>query len=483
MYVKLFSLLLVGIIHAEVNNWNLPVDEHVPYLTSSNFNSFLNDHPIVFVKFYAPWCGHCKKMTPEYQRLVLRTSSQKNGIPVVKVDATKEQDLATKYGIKGYPMLKLFKNGEIIDYKGPRVETYMYNFIMRESGDLVKQINSREELQEFQKNTLAVLYVLSEHNQTALDELTEMAKNMPDMLFAYSVNSEHLNILGLKGKYNVVIVRSFDDGNKSFESSEPFTPEEIKGFIETHKNPLLVEFDEKIAQKILGERKPAMILFTDDFDAPVVEDFRYVAMNFKGSMYFGISKISSKFGPRLAAMADVARGPAIRIIQAFPQGITKFIIENISKQGIISGLENFRAGKLPPSYKSELVPPAQTGAVKNIIGNNFFGEVINNEKFVLVEGYAPWCGHCKNLEPIYEELAQKLSNHNDITIAKMDATKNEFPLFKVVGYPTLALYKPGQKNSPVYYQGERTLDLLLSFMEEHVGRNLSNTEQVSNTEL
>jgi thiol-disulfide isomerase/thioredoxin len=53
--------------------------------------------------------------------------------------------------------------------------------------------------------------------------------------------------------------------------------------------------------------------------------------------------------------------------------------------------------------------------------------IFNSEKHVLLEAYAPWCGHCKKLEPIYKELAEKLAGEEDIMIVKMEATANEHP--------------------------------------------------------
>jgi len=50
---------------------------------------------------------------------------------------------------------------------------------------------------------------------------------------------------------------------------------------------------------------------------------------------------------------------------------------------------------------------------------------MDSTKDVLVEYYAPWCGHCKSLAPIYEELAQSLKSNPNVLIAKMDATANE----------------------------------------------------------
>ncbi|WP_155459842.1 hypothetical protein, partial [Streptococcus pneumoniae] len=70
-------------------------------------------------------------------------------------------------------------------------------------------------------------------------------------------------------------------------------------------------------------------------------------------------------------MADVARGPALRIIQLTKIGVVKYIIENTNLDGIVQGIQDFRAGILPPAFKSEVSVPEQKGAVKPIIGNTF----------------------------------------------------------------------------------------------------------------
>ena len=79
----------------------------------------------------------------------------------------------------------------------------------------------------------------------------------------------------------------------------------------------------------------------------------------------------------------------------------------------------------------------------------------------MVEFYAPWCGHCKTLTPIWEELAEK---SQDMSVGKVDCTdEDNYELcvqFDVKGYPTLILVKD---DMVFKYKGARDYESLKSF--------------------
>jgi len=103
--------------------------------------------------------------------------------------------------------------------------------------------------------------------------------------------------------------------------------------------------------------------------------------------------------------------------------------------------------------KSEPVPATNDGPVKVVVGKNF-DDLVRQNKDVFVELYAPWCGHCKKLLPIFEELGEFFGNDEGIVIAKMDATANGLPEdVAVEGYPTLILFNANNEQIP--YKGAR----------------------------
>lgn len=110
-------------------------------------------------------------------------------------------------------------------------------------------------------------------------------------------------------------------------------------------------------------------------------------------------------------------------------------------------------------------------AVIDLIPSNFDDVVLKSGKPALVEFFAPWCGHCKSLAPVYDELASKFEFAKDkVTIAKVDADaeKDLGRRFGVQGFPTLKWFD-GKSDKPQDYNSGRDIDSLEAFITEKTG--------------
>ena len=108
-------------------------------------------------------------------------------------------------------------------------------------------------------------------------------------------------------------------------------------------------------------------------------------------------------------------------------------------------------------------------AVLDLIPKNFDKVVHESGKPTLVEFFAPWCGHCKNLAPVYEELGLAFEN-SGVQIAKVDAdAERELgKRYGVQGFPTLKFFD-GKGDEPEDYKGGRDLESLSDFIAEKTG--------------
>jgi protein disulfide-isomerase A1 len=167
--------------------------------------------------------------------------------------------------------------------------------------------------------------------------------------------------------------------------------------------------------------------------------------------YFGVKAEDAP----LLAVAWVPEGKAPR----------KFVMPKagpLTRQAMSAFLDSVAAGESKPALKSAEPPAGDReeafGDITVVVGSSFERIVLDTTKDVLLEVYAPWCGHCKNLAPIYKEAAAALKSVETLVVANMDGTANEFFFegIEVKGYPTLAFFPAsldGSKKAGKYYDG------------------------------
>jgi len=464
--LALFFALVVGSMAEEIKK-----DEGVLVLTESNFQQAIDDHEFILVEFYAPWCGHCKALAPEYAKAAQALAEKDSNIALAKLDATEEGKVAEKFEVRGYPTLKFFRNGKATEYNGGRTADTIVSWLEKKTGPPAKTLDTVEAAKAFvEDNEIAVIGFFKDVESEAAKEYLNAAGGMDDVPFGISSVAEVAAEYSVEGDAGVALFKKFDEGRNNLEGD--ITEAAVVKFVAGNSLPLVIDFNQETAQKIFsGEIKSHLLMFVSakaEAYAGQVEVARAVAAENKGELLFVTINTDEEDHKRIMEFFGLEDSelPSMRIIK-LEEDMSKFKPEDtsITVENVKAFVNAYKAGELKPHLMSEEVPDDwDKEPVKVLVGKNFNEVAMNAEKDVLVEFYAPWCGHCKQLEPIYKQLGEAFKDDENIVIAKMDSTLNEVEQVKVQGFPTIKLFKKGD-NAIVDYNGERTLEGFTAFLK------------------
>lgn len=206
---------------------------------------------------------------------------------------------------------------------------------------------------------------------------------------------------------------------------------------------------------------------TPEERAELAETLKPLAIKHKGAVNFATIDAKS-FGAHAGNLnLEVGKWPAFAIQETVKNQKFPFDSTKLTEKAVGKFVDDFVSGKLSPSIKSEPIPEKQDSPVTVIVAHTYKELIIDNDKDVLVEFYAPWCGHCKALAPKWEELAGLYTSVSDkVMVAKIDATANDVP-DDIAGFPAIKLFPAGSKDSPVEYSGGRTVEDFVNFVKEN----------------
>jgi len=441
-------------------------------LTKDNFDDALKTNKYILVKFVAPWCGHCKNLSPAYAAAAKKLADENSEIKLGSVDATIEQDLAKKFEVRGYPTIKFFVDGTAIEYNGGRTADDILGWLKKKTGPPADDLKTVEDLNKLKDSAdVVVIGAFKDTDGSAAAAYLAAAKTIDGIPFGITTNGDVLKELGVSGDA-IVLFKKFDEGRNDLTSS--IDEAAIKEFIKANQLPVVVDFNAETAQKIFsGDIKVHVLLFgskSGDSYEKTREQFKAAAEKFRGKTLFVSVDADDEENGRVLEFfglkpADV---PAIRLI-TLKDEMSKYKFESteMTTSVLTDFVQSFFDGKLKAHLLSQEIPEDwDKNPVKILVGKNFDEVARDQSKTVLVSFVAPWCGHCKQMTPIYEELGQKYKDNADIIVAKMDATANELEDIKIQSFPTIKLFPKGS-DEVIDYQGARTVEALAKFIDSN----------------
>ncbi|KAL8449339.1 hypothetical protein Emed_003220 [Eimeria media] len=436
-------------------------DSAVLVMTKANFDETLKANELVLVKFYAPWCGHCKRMAPEYAKAAKTLKEKGSKIILGKVDATAETDLANTHDVNEFPTVTLFRSQKPEPYTGGRTAEAILEWLEMMTGPAVTEIEG-DINEKVTKDSPVAFYGEFSSKDSEAAKMFETVANSSRQLGKFYAK--------YTGEDKVYAVR-FEEGSYPFDGK---TAEEFKKFAETESFPLFGPINGDNFRKYI-ERDASLVWFCGaekDFDE-YKKSIREAAEDSRNTYYFVWLDTDTFKGhaegalgvtefPGLVAQTKKGRYilPEAKTSMKEPKKVAQF-------------LKDVTDGKIERSLKSDPIPETNDEAVKVVVGKTF-EQMVLTDKDVFLEVYAPWCGYCKSFEPVYKEFAEKIKSNENVVVAKMDGTTNETPLesFEWNSFPTIYFVKAGEK-SPMKYEGSRTVDGLMEFLEKNASKPIA----------
>lgn len=454
------------------------------------FKSKIDSLDLTLVKFYAPWCGHCKRFAPDFEEAAKKLAADDTAVPLIKVDCTNDKggkDICQHYEVQGYPTVKIFRKGEASEYKDGRTADAVVKKMRSLAGPPSKELATFEQLDTLYKDTknLIVVGLFKDTEDSLYKQFIETANHNRDLasfvhIFQDKAKDSLEKLVTFNAKKDlkvssIVLARAAIYRSK-FEADYLIydAVDDLKSWIQDNSHGLVIARSPS-AQDL---PKPSVVVYYNvdyERDPKGTNYWRNrvlkVASQFKDQdVTFAISNIN-QFAGELTEygidMAHLSKETSPAVVAKDQDGKKYSLQEKFSIDALKKFVESFLDGKLEPFLKSEDLPDNTDAAVKVAVAKNFDELVTKSEKDIFIEFYAPWCGHCKSLAPTWEELGEKLKDEPGVDIVKIDATANDIPdQFSVQGFPTLFWF-PKDTKQPIKYEGSRDIDALYRYVADH----------------
>lgn len=444
-------------------------------LNESNFDSAIQAKEYTLVKYFAPWCGHCKSLKEPY---IAASTKVGDKAQLAEIDCTTEdaKALCEKAGVRGYPTLKLHgKDGSVTEYEEGRTTDAIVNFMLAQTTPAVTFITSKAEYDAFiaQSGDLKLI-VNSAKDGAAAVAVESVAKTLRKTA-SIAVNTQVTD-----GK--ITLYRTFDEPQVVFEGE--VTGAALTAFVNDNSLPIIGEIGPHNYKKYVDRNLPLVWIFIDTEDAAqvaAVDAIKPVAKKFaKNAVYATLD--GKKWASHAKSFGLENSTPGLVIEDRTSRKKFAYPAAELTVADFEAFMSGFVAKTLKPIFRSKPAPAeAVTNGLTTVVGTTYKDLVYNNDKDVFIAMTAEWCGHCKKFAAPLAEVAEHFAKDENIVIAFIDAAENDLDetQFEVTGFPTIMFFQSGAKDNVMRFNGDRTKEAVIEF----INKNRKSTPATGRDEL
>ena len=458
---------------------HFPQKDGILILTSETIDEAIKTYPRLAVLMFAPWCPHCKALYPEMASALKDPLMKKMGVVFGRVDIEYNTKVQEDYNIRGMPTVIYFENGERKEvYGGGRTADSIIEWFYKRLISKTHNLESLEEIKEYE-NPKSEKFIYFGKEPKRIKEYEDFISTRDDILFGLVKNEKLIKEYG-KEPETLVLFKNFDD--PPYVDIKNITIDNINNELRLNKFPLIFDQCNELLNLLTIYRFPSLFLLVNENDKvktpKIQESFIKMAKEYRAKIMFCKTDINSDLGKRIIKVSNITKVNAEKnepgiLIMDFVKGFNKWKFEDFYPEFTIENMEkmvkDYIDGKIKPPIKSEEIPEKQEKAVYKLVNKSFQKEVLDSKINVFVKFYSPNCPHCIKLEPAFNELAEKLKYNKNLIVAEYNLKANDFDWFRIRGYPTLILFKAGDKQNHITYNGDRTVEDMMNFVVSNLG--------------
>ncbi|XWS20284.1 hypothetical protein CRYUN_Cryun31cG0087700 [Craigia yunnanensis] len=454
-------------------------------LNNDNSKRIFDENEFVLVLGYAPWCVRSAELMPHFAEAANSLKLLGSTLLMAKLDAERYPKVASLFDIKGFPTLLLFLNGTSQAYTGGFSAEEIVIWVRKKTGVPVVRISTVTEAEEFlKKHQMFVIGLFQKFEGSYYEAFIKAATSDNEIQFIEANSIEVAKALYPDIKATNLflgLVKSEPERYTTYEGT--YETESILQFLDYNKFPLVIKLSELNSIRVYSSpiKLQVYVFAKADVFKTLLEPLQDVARKFITKMMFiYIDIMDENLAKPFLTLFGLEESKNTLVTAFDNKGSSKFLLQSNPTP---SNIEEFCSGLLHGSistyFKSQPIPENKNASVLAVVGKTFDDLVLNSPKNVLLEVYTPWCINCETTSKQVEKLAKHFKGSDNLVFAKIDASANEHPKLQVDDYPSLFLYKAGDKDSPIKLSTKSGSKELAAFINKH----MRTKDQVAKDEL
>jgi protein disulfide-isomerase/protein disulfide isomerase family A protein 5 len=451
---SLTGLLVSGLllVAADEGNWE---GGSMVLLDDAGFASFQEKNTNFLAAFFAPWCGHCKALKPEYSAAAETLQFR---VPLVGVDCTEAgKETCAKFDVTGFPTLIWFSNGKTEPYEGARTADALVAFVETKVPDVPENFEGAD-FNTFKLKQLKKILFDRGQDCAGCTEKKEFVKKVQESIHLPKASKSKPK--KYEGPSTLVNGRTFAQERRYKAAKEVAN----QGWEDNGKIVHLVDDEFEEFRKANGT---VFVMFYAPWCGHCKE-FKPAYAEASKSSPIPLIALECETNTDTCRKYGATSYPTLKLFKAGEKAVdysgkrtAPALLKWISKQQSGNPDE-------PDAWTNEPLWEDNNGAVVHMTADYWDSfRSANPKAFVLF--YAPWCGHCKAIKPDWADLS--IDVKGVMPVVAVDCTEHASlcSKYKVEGYPTIR-YFPSSSSEGEVYNGGRTFDDLTAFVKSKAGK-------------